>query len=112
MTETERIARLEHEMEYIKQRVECYSKKAEESSALYKDIQQLAANVEVLSQRIDFLIKGVDKQLKGLEQRQALQGERINLLERKPALRWEALTGQVIAIVVAGLLAIIISKLS
>ena len=111
MTETERIARLENEMAHMKQRVECYSKKTDESSLLYKDIQQLAANVEILSQRIDFLIKGMDAQLKDLEKRQIIQGERIDSLEKKPALRWEALTGQVIAIVVAGLLALAITKL-
>ena len=85
MEETAKIAALETRMDTVETRV---ARHGEEIDALSRD----STRMDVILARIDQTVGKIDGKL--------------DALDRKPAQRWESLTAQVIAIIVAALLAV------
>ena len=85
MEETAKIAALETRMDTVETRV---ARHGEEIDALSRD----STRMDVILARIDQTVGKIDGKL--------------DSLDRKPAQRWESLTAQVIAIIVAALMAV------
>ncbi len=85
MEETAEIASLKTRMDTVETRV---ARHGEEIDALSRD----STRMDVILARIDQTVGKIDGKL--------------DALDRKPAQRWESLTAQVIAIIVAALLAV------
>lgn len=97
------------ELAALAESIKSAHKRIDENDHITQGIYELAANVKTLAVQVKDISDKFETSIIKIERSLAKQGERIGELEGKGGKRWEAITGQIIALIVAALFGIIVS---
>ncbi len=107
----EKLLELTSRMCVVEESVKSSHKRINDIDRITEGIYKVASNVETLAEQLKSLTCRMETWLSRLEASQRTQGERIGALEKKPAMRWEAMVGQLIAIAVASIAGAFLGRL-
>lgn len=107
---TEQVLKHNGDIAALGENVKSAHKRIDENDRITDGIHKLAANVEALALQVKLLTEDMKNNMIKFESGLKSQGERIGVLEKEPGGKWKALTAQIVSIVVAAVMAVIITK--
>lgn len=91
--DNEKLIRLEEEMKQVNSRLNKLENKIENIYDLTSSVKQIATEMKAMREDVNKI------------------DDRVKTIEDKPAKRWDSVVGQIVSIVVAGIMGFLISKI-
>lgn len=96
----QRWSKMSLDIQKIKDEQDVMQARLNKQSAMVEDIQQLSKSVSLLASNMDAMLK-----------EQQRQGDKLQMLEQKPAKKWESMSDKVIWFLLAAVLGYVLSQI-
>ncbi len=110
MNQDEQIIQNSKDIAALRENLKSAHKRIDENDSVTKGIHELSTSIAAIAVELRALVTRYDTSFERIEAGQKSQGERIGALEKKPAMRWEALVTQLIGLLVAAVAGGMLSK--